>query len=340
MAGRSFEPHSAPVYELYVVLLTGIKAETSSAKSRYTSVLRIAQNEDAPADPELFADWLKNKGGISKLIELHKEKKEEDGGSGSIVSKPQQFSLPGYVEYVATKGRTLGPVSIPIGEEEQCQGLCVVLLHAGSKGNDTPDLVGKSGDEKLVRAVAAAFAKIENKGRTGQEIDAHERRMALWTVNRVALAIAGKLKEKVTDKGRQAFYRAVAKLHWLDHKTKTLFDELGRSRPWTSDRPDLNDDHELWVVNPEFDLLDPGRFILHARPGAMIGYDTSGDVDQAITAYVREHLQIWAYMVEPGEDAEASEARPFEEAVAVEFDVVTDDEEPGAEAPQGQLSDA
>ena len=334
--GRRFDAENAPVQEVFVALLTKIDEKTKSAKSRWTKALMRAK-QLAPLTIDGFADWVKAEGGLTKAGKEPPKKKAADENAGLESERPP-FSMSKFVTWVGDATADAERIDLPIADEEEHDGLTVLLVARVGWGQERR-VVAKIGEKSVVASVAMAFAKDRRDNMPAEDKLAHMRRVALWTVNKVTLQLADRLSEKVTNEDVEAFHKAVITLRNLDYVEKRLFDGPAHEK---IHKDMVNDFFSLHVLHPEFDVLDPGRFISTARRGALIPYSTTGDVRAAISAYVCANRNTWIYLDRPpAEHASGSLNEGAADQLAITFQpgagsALSGDEADGSGGPEDE----
>ena len=178
---------------------------------------------------------------------------------------------------------------------EMHDGLSILVLYRpeGSDSSDTR-IILKLADHSLIKHVLTDAVKGKRQNLTKEEQEERDTQKNLWTLNKVTLKIAGRIRGKVKFSECMAFMKAVK---WLSHNdvvARKLFDGPAG---YDSQIIDFKDVFTFSVKNPDFHIFDPGRYISKARPGSLVPYDISHvdtpEGDQAINDYVTGNLRPW-----------------------------------------------
>ena len=301
--GRSrFDATSAPAQEIFLALILKIREATKSAKSQYTRALLVAESEGVPPTEEAFVTWVKDNGGITAAGKSDSAEgpaasltlSPPVSGRATSMTAPYHFKLARFLEWAPKLAN--GSVEIEIDREKEAyEGLTVVLLSSSAADPDAnPAILAKIGDPQVVKSVASAVASGRAVRLTDEDKANEAARKALWELNRVALKLSY-WNEKLSFDDLLKFPKAVKVLEKQDCVARRLFEGPAGSNLYT----DAREFHSLDVIHPEYDLIDPGRYIRNAREGALIPYEAgqpgSAERAAAIAAYVQASRVPWVY---------------------------------------------
>lgn len=271
--------------ELIVTWFMGLK-EKRSRKSNWIAVLDHAADCEVEPTAEAFVEWITNaiKGGIEGALDQYRGVTEETESQSleviakAIKSPANAVTLP---LKISDFGAKISILVVRWKDEEN-----VTLLHKESNATKVRKALIDVGLAKLTRkkkTTAVGLRKLEAK--------------ALVKLTKVTLGYAenGRFRRNEA----LQFARAVDNLR-LPGLAETYFS--GPPNVGPSIGP-MKGEGSLTVRNPDFDDLDPGRFIEGAKPGSLIPYTiVAGDKRASVRAareYIEEHKYVAPKPAEP-----------------------------------------
>lgn len=298
-----FKPAEESVVDLLLVSVLSLCKETSATKSQWRAALIAAKIAKVVNNSAEFQEWLAKVGGIvaSKKADLSSRAKGQESSDRTLDSPlpyvPGKFDFKKFASEVATSPPE-PQLKLKIDREAQAhENFSVALLYypPGQSGNAS--VIEKLGDGRVVKFVASKVAhgqvhNLSDAEKLKRALDQH-----LWTINRVALALVGRLKLKLTFKEYGAFDKALKAIAKHDAYAQKFFE----GHVGVSYRIDKDDSFSMKVHHPDFLEVDPGRYFKGAREAAMIPYDHSNygtpEGDEAIKSYICQHAEPWRFLI-------------------------------------------
>ena len=204
LGSERFKPFKEKAVDLLLVTLLGLRKDTAATKSQWRFALMTARLARCQLTSEAFQGWLTDVGGLvgARKVDL---KPGIVGTSPTAAAKKaeadelvvEKFDLEKFAKGIADsppKDR----LKVAIDRQTETYGglsLALLFVPEGAK-NDGVHLVEKIGDPAVLRRVCTQVAL----GHVKQLSDEEKRERLvdhyLWTLNQVALTLAGRLRLK------------------------------------------------------------------------------------------------------------------------------------------------
>lgn len=271
--------------ELIVTTFMGLK-EKRARKSNWIAVLEHAADCGVEPTAEAFVEWITTgiKGGIEGALDQYRGV-TEDADSQSLEAIAKAIKSPANAETLPLKisdfGAKISILAVRWKDEEN-----VTLLHKESDATKVRKAlidIGLAKPTRKKKPTPVGLRKLESK--------------SLIALTRIAVGLAHNGKFRRNEAMR--FTRAVNSLN-APELTETYFKGGGG---FDGNMGMHAGEGELIEQNPDFDILDPGRYVRGAIQGRLIPYTfVPGDKRANLRAaqeYIDEHKYVTPKPAEP-----------------------------------------
>lgn len=305
---KKFVLEETEPFNLILIMLLGRNEKTKATKSQWLKVLRLGKFKQVSTEEGAFSEWLRDAGGIVRALkdDVEVERDEEQGfsssaseasdrGAGSAAALISVAPKPSYEQLlraVQAKAADAETISINLDPVHELHNDISILVACRMPGTSPAEMRVplKLADESVIKYVLSAAARGKGANLTEEERQEKVKQAHLWALNRVALKIAKRIAGKVLFNDLMAFIKSVRALDKADELNRKLFSGPAGFGGFVDD---LSEVYTFEVLNPEFNVLDPGRYIRSARKDALVPYDLSlvdgPDGDKVISAYVKRN---------------------------------------------------
>jgi hypothetical protein len=276
------DPRTQSLLDLLVTYSVGPERETASSRCQYAAAIRAAlEDPNLKRTEQAFLDWLKRKGGIVKAGMSNRQKDE-------LVVR---FKYAEFKHHIASMARR-GTIEFQVNPESEVHdGFTVIFASYHPEDPEPLQVIDALGAEGVIQHVSHAVAINRAKKLSEAERQTLLNEQNLWDLNRVALKLARKLSGHVTWDDADRWARALIALDGEDDKNgRKWFTGFSRE---TFEDPSGTDKLSLVVENPDYDELDPGRYIKTARQGALMPYNPADA--NAVDKYIQKHTDPYIY---------------------------------------------
>lgn len=278
-ASKKWTPGGKRATELIMTWFMGLR-EKRSRKSNWVGVLEHAADCQVTGTVEAFVEWITTdiKGGIEGALDAYRGVAEESV-SQSLDSIAKALKSPANAETLKLKipksGAGISILAVRWKDDDS-----VTLLHresAEAKVRKALIDIGLSGPTRVKKKTEVGLRKLESK--------------SLVVLTRIAVHIAESGKFRRNEAMR--FTRAVNSLNAPELTERYFTDGGGFDGRMGMHKGE----GELIEQNPDFDILDPGRYVRGAIQAALIPYPFVPGDKRANLRAAQDYLDEHAYSV-------------------------------------------